>query len=404
MNRKRPEPGEQTSGEHGPGTKAVHSGEAIDKETAAVTQAIHQTSIFAFRSVDEMARVFRGESPGYVYTRHSNPTLESVERKIGDLEGCERAVLFSSGMAAMSSVFLTFCGSGSHLLVARDVYGGTFQLAGEMMRDHLGVDVRFVDAGALDELEEAMAGKPTLLCVESPTNPLLRIVDLRRASELAHKSDCLFLVDNTFATPVNQNPAQLGADLVLHSASKYLGGHSDLIGGAVAGPSELIERVRKTMRLLGGCMDPHAAWLLGRSIKTLPIRVQKHNENAMVLAQFLSSHPKVDRVHYPGLPDHPQHALAATQMRGFGGVLSLELKGSADAMERFVRRLRLIVLAPSLGGVESLLLPPSVSSHRSLPEEIRKKSGISNRLVRLSVGIEDVEDLLRDLNEALDAV
>lgn len=393
-----------TEEDRGPSTKAVHSGEAIDKVTASVSQPIHQTSTFAFTSVDEMARVFRGEAPGFIYTRYSNPTLEAVEKKLASLERCEEAVLFSAGMAAISTVFLTFYRPGAHLLIATDVYGGTLHLAGEVLKDQLGLDARFVNATVPRELEAALAHRPALLWVESPTNPLLKVLDLKRAAEMAHESDCMFVVDNTFATPVNQTPSQFGADLVMHSASKYLAGHSDLIGGAVAGPSELIGRVRKTMRLLGGCMDPHAAWLLGRSIKTLPLRMQRHNENALAIAQFLSSHPKIERVYYPGLPDHPQHALAASQMRGFGGVVSLEVMGGADALERFVGNLRLIVLAPSLGGVESLLMPPSVSSHRSLPKEIQKESGISDRLIRLSVGIEDTEDLLRDVEQALDSV
>jgi cystathionine beta-lyase/cystathionine gamma-synthase len=388
----------------GPSTKAVHSGEAIDKTTGSVSQPIHQSSTFAFTSVEEMARVFRGEAPGYIYTRYSNPTLESVERKMAALERCQSAVLFSSGMAAISSVFLTFCGSSSHLLVAKDVYGGTFQLAGEVLGNQLAVDVRFVNAIDAKELEGALERKPTVLWVESPTNPLLKVLDLKQVAEMAHKSDCMLVVDNTFATPVNQNPARLGADLVMHSASKYLAGHSDLIGGVVTGPSGLIVRVRKTMRMLGGCMDPHAAWLLGRSIKTLPLRMQRHNDNALALAQFLSAHSKVERVHYPGLPDHPQNEVAAAQMSGFGGVVSLELGGDAEALERFVRDLKLITLAPSLGGVESLLLPPAVSSHRALSKEMQNESGISDRLLRLSVGIEDTEDLIRDLDNALKAV
>ena len=388
----------------GIGTRAVHSGEKVDARTAAVTQAIHQSSTFAFPSIEEMARVFKGQSSAYIYTRYGNPTSRSVEEKLAELEGCEDGLLFSSGMAAMSSVLLTFCRPGAHLVVARDVYGGTFQLAAELMRDHLGLDVRFVDAGEPSQLEESLKGKPALISVESPTNPLLKIIDLEAIARAAHDAGCLLLVDNTFATPVNQNPARFGADIVLHSASKYLAGHSDLIAGAVAGPSGHIDRIRKTLRLLGGCIDPHAAWLLGRSMKTLPLRVYRQNESALAIARFLKGHPKVANVYYPGLPDHPNHDLAARQMRGFGGVLSFELHGGVAALESLTKRLELTVLAPSLGGVDSLMLPPAVSSHIALPVEVRRLSGISDGLMRLAVGVEDTEDLLSDFDQALEAV
>lgn len=385
----------------GLGTRAVHSGERIDKETASVTQAIHQSSTYAFPSIDEMERVFRGESSAYIYTRYANPTSRSVEEKLAELEGCEEGVLFASGMAAMASVFLTFCRPGSHLVVSRDVYGGTFQLAAEIIRDQLGLDVKFFDACDLGELESAIEGNPSLVCVESPTNPLLRVVDLTRTAEMVHAAGSLLVVDNTFATPVNQNPARLGADLVLHSASKYLGGHSDLIAGAVAGESATIGRIRKTLRLLGGCIDPHAAWLLGRSMKTLPLRVHRQNDNATAIARFLSEHPKIEAVYYPGLPSHPGHELAARQMTGFGGVLSFELSGGAEALKALTPILKLTVLAPSLGGVDSLMMPPAITSHISVPAEVREKSGISDGLLRLAVGVEDTEDLLNDFDQAL---
>jgi methionine-gamma-lyase len=383
------------------GTRAVHSGERIDKETASVTQAIHQSSTYAFPSIDEMERVFRGESSAYIYTRYANPTSRSVEEKLAELEGCEEGALFSSGMAAMASVFLTFCHPGSHLVVSRDVYGGTFQLAAEILRDQLGLEVRFVDACDLEALKDALEGNPSLVCVESPTNPLLRVVDLKKTADMVHEAGSLLVVDNTFATPVNQNPARFGADIVLHSASKYLGGHSDLIAGAVAGGSAIMDKIRKTLRLLGGCIDPHAAWLLGRSMKTLPLRVQRQNQNAAAVAQYLSEHPKVGAVHYPGLPGHPEHELAAKQMTGYGGVLSFELSGGASALAAMTPKLELTVLAPSLGGVDSLMMPPAISSHISVPEEVRVKSGISDGLLRVAIGIEDAEDLINDFDQAL---
>jgi cystathionine beta-lyase/cystathionine gamma-synthase len=388
----------------GIGTRAVHSGEKIDPQTASVTGVIHQTSTFAFPSIKEMAKVFRGEASAYIYTRYANPTLRSVEEKLAELEDCEDAALFASGMAAISTAFLTFCHPGSHLIVDRDVYGGTFQLAAELLRDGLGLEVRFVDARDRSDLERALEGHPSLLCVESPTNPLLKVLDIEDTARLAHDSGSLLLVDNTFATPINQNPVHLGADIVLHSASKYLGGHSDLIGGAVAGPAKLMGRIKKSLRLLGGCMDPHAAWLLGRSMKTLHLRVARQNENAAAIAEFLDGHPKVSAVYYPGLQGHPGHDIAARQMRGFGGVLSFELKGGARAIESLSSRLELTVLAPSLGGVDSLMLPPAVSSHIFVPEEVRRRSGISDGLMRLAVGIEDTEDLLADMEQALDKI
>jgi cystathionine beta-lyase/cystathionine gamma-synthase len=307
-------------------------------------------------------------------------------------------------MAAMATVFLTFCRTGAHLVVSRDVYGGTFQLAAEVIRDQLGLSVRFADVTDGGDLQRALEGDPSLVCVESPTNPLLRVVDIEKTAEMAHAAGALLVVDNTFATPVNQNPARFGADLVMHSASKYLGGHSDLIAGAVAGGSEIISKIRKTLRLLGGCIDPHAAWLLGRSMKTLPLRVRRQNDNAAAIARYLSEHPKVQSVFYPGLPEHPEHDLAARQMTGFGGVLSFELTGGAPALERLTPKLKLTVLAPSLGGVDSLMMPPAISSHISVPEEVRKQSGISDGLLRLAVGIEDTEDLLNDLDQALKEV
>ena len=386
------------------GTRAVHAGETIDKETGSVTQGIHQSSTYAFPSVEEMARVFRGESSAYIYTRYANPTSRSVEEKLAELEDCDEGVLFASGMAAMATIFLTFCHPGAHLVVSRDVYGGTFQLAAEVIRDQLGLAVRFVDATDSEDLRGALEGGPALVCVESPTNPLLRVVDLEKTAEMVHEAGSLLVVDNTFATPVNQNPARFGADIVLHSASKYLGGHSDLIAGAVAGGSEIMGMIRKTLRLLGGCIDPHAAWLLGRSMKTLPLRVHRQNQNAEAIARYLSEHPKVKGVYYPGLPSHPEHDLAARQMTGFGGVLSFELSGGAPALETLTPRMKLTVLAPSLGGVDSLMMPPAISSHISVPEEVRRQSGISDGLLRLAVGIEDTEDLLSDLDQALKEV
>lgn len=388
----------------GVGTRAVHSGEKIDSGTASVTQAIYQTSTFAFPSVEEMARVFRGESSAYIYTRYANPTLRSVEEKLAELEGCDDALLFASGMAAMSTVLLTFSHPGAHLVVARDVYGGTFQLAAELLRDQLGLAVRFTAATDEEELKKALEGGPALVCVESPTNPLLKVVDLEMTAKLVHGAGALLVVDNTFATPVNQNPCDFGADIVLHSASKYLGGHSDLIAGAVAGGAELIGRIRKSLRLLGGCMDPHAAWLLGRSMKTLQLRVQRQNYSALAIARYLHDHPKIERVYYPGLPDHPGHDLASRQMKGYGGVLSFELSGGASALESLTPKLELTVLAPSLGGVDSLLLPPAISSHIFVPEEVRRASGITDGLVRLAVGVEDTEDLLSDFAKALEAI
>ncbi len=386
------------------GTKAVHSGERIDKETSAVTQSVHQASTFAFPSVDEMARVFRGESSAYIYSRYANPTSRAAEEKLAELEECEEAVLFASGMAAVATVFITFCRPGSPLVVSRDVYGGTFQLAADLLRDHLGLPVRLADPTDEEDLKRSVSEGAALVCVESPTNPLLKVVDIEATAGLAHEAGALLLVDNTFATPVNQNPRRLGADIVLHSASKYLGGHSDLIAGAVAGPSELIGPVRKTLRLLGGCIDPHAAWLLGRSMKTLHLRVERQNANALALARYLGDHPKVRSVYYPGLPEHPRHELAKRQMRGFGGVLSFELSGGASALRSLAPKLELTVLAPSLGGVDSLMLPPAISSHIAVPEEIRLRSGITDGLIRLAVGVEDTEDLLADLEQALEAI
>jgi len=384
-------------------TRAVHAGEEIDGSTGAVTPAIHRASTFAFESVEQMARTFRGEREAYIYTRYANPTTRAVERKLASLEGCDDAVLFSSGMGAVATVLVAFSAPGKEILIARDVYGGTYQLACEVLRERLGVNVRFVEGLTPEDFKRAVRDRTAVVFVESPTNPLLKVVDLRAVSEVSHEAGALLVVDNTFATPINQNPARLGADLVVHSGSKYLGGHSDIIAGAVAGPRRLTEALRKTMRLLGTCIDPQTAWLMGRSMKTLELRVERQNQNASALARFLADHPKVLRVHYPGLGEHEGHKLACEQMRGFGGVLSFELDG-AEAVERFAGRLELVTLAPSLGGVDTLLLIPAVSSHIAVPRSVREKTGITDGLVRLAVGVENVEDLREDIERALEAV
>jgi cystathionine gamma-synthase len=360
-----------------------------------------RSATFRFPDTAAFAEVGLERRPGYFYTRYDNPTLRSVEDRIASLEGTERALVFASGLAAISTALLAHLRGGDRLVATRDLYGGTQHVFSLLER--FGVRVALVPVGEEAALEREVARGARLVYTETPTNPLLRIVDLERVAGIAHAAGALLAVDSTFATPVNSRPCARGADLVLHSATKYLGGHADLLGGAVAGRREALEPVERARRVLGGVMDPDGAWLLERSLKTLSLRVARANENAMKLATFLASAPGVTRVHYPGLPTHPDHALASRQMKGFGGVLSFEVEGGSEAAARVCDRLRWIARAPSLGGVESLVSSPLLSSHAMLSPQQRREAGIADGLLRLSVGVEDPEDLIADLRGALGA-
>jgi len=381
-------------------TKAVRGGTELHKKNGPLTTPIYQTSTFEVTDNEEQLRVTPTDM---FYTRYGNPTVTAAEKVIAELEGAERAVVFASGMAAITMPVMALLKSGDHVVAQRDIYGGATKFLGQWL-PRLGIETTFVDTGDYEQYERAVRPNTRLLYVESPTNPMLRVIDLRRVAAIAKQHGLLTMIDSTFATPINCRPAEFGIDLIMHSATKFFAGHSDLICGVIAGRGELMEKIHSTRTTLGGSMDPHAAWLLLRGVKTLAVRVQRQNESALLVAQYLAGNAKVRRVHYPFLEGHPQRALAMEQMAGGGGVLSFEVEGSGEDACRVSEALSLFTLAPSLGGVESLVCIPSFTSHAMIPAEHRQKMGITDQLIRLSVGIEHVDDLIADLEQALAVV
>jgi len=392
-----------TRREKGFSTTAVRAGERADPETGAVAAPIYETSVFAFTSTQQLIDAVSEKTGRDVYTRWSNPTVTMAERKISELEGTEDCAVFSSGMAAISTAIINLVSPGDHIVSTRDLYGGTVELLSNLLA-RFGVQTTFVEATDMDEIESAVRDNTRLFFMESPTNPTLKLVDLSKVVETAKKNGAKVLVDNTFATPYNQQPLRLGCSVVLHSATKYLAGHNDVTAGAAAGPKELIEPMKRLRRTLGGVLDPHAAWLMLRGMKTLALRMERHNQNGQKIAEYLQSHPKVERVYYPGLSTHPQHSLAKRQMKGFGGVLSFELKGDLNHAVRFVDSLKLALIGASLGGTETLISQPSTASHYFMNPEERRKAGIADSLIRLSLGIEDADDVISDLAQAFEKV
>lgn len=383
----------------GPATRAIQSGKPAHDPDRPVTTPVFRTSNFAFANTAEMKLWAEGKSKAYIYTRYGNPTLAVAEAKIAALEGAEAALVTASGMAAISSALLAVLSSGDEVIAVRQIYGGTYRLMRDIL-PRLGIRVSYVETD-LAGAEALVRPRTRALYIETPTNPTLRLVDLRKAAALARKHNLASLIDNTFASPFLQNPLAFGFDIVMHSATKYLGGHSDLIGGVIAGSQEWIDRARQMVIHLGGSMDPEAGYLLDRGLKTLALRVERQCETAMTIARFLARHPRVARVHYPGLKSHPDHALAARQMRGFGGMLAFDLKGGLAAAARFCDRVRIFRLAASLGGTESLLVLPIYTSHHGLTREELSRAGVGPGTVRVSVGLEDAADLLADLRQAL---
>ncbi len=381
-------------------TRAIHAGEPQRHGVgAAVTSAIVRSSTFTFSSSEEMKRWAEGKSKAYIYTRYGNPTLAVAEKKLAALEGAEAAIVTSSGMAAIANTLLSIVRNGDEVISTAQLYGGTYRL----MRDvfpRFGITVRQAESSLLG-IEKLVTAKTKCLYVETPTNPALQLVDLRKANAFARKHKLLTVVDNTFATPILQNPLALGADIVVHSVTKGLAGHSDLLGGVALGSSERIAPVRQMVIFLGGCMDPEVAFLLMRGIKTLGLRIERQCQTALRVANFLEKHPRVERVHYPGLPSHQDHALAKKQMRGFGSMLAVDLKGGLPAARKFCDRVQLFLLAASLGGAESLVLLPIYSSHYRMSEQELRRAGVKPGTVRVSIGLEDAADLIEDLNQAL---
>lgn len=381
-------------------TKAVRGMADLEKKNGPMATPIYQTSTFEVVDNDEQLRATHTD---HFYTRYGNPTNTAAEQTIAALEGTEAALTFSSGMGSITTTLMALLKSGDHIVAQRDVYGGVNKFLSQWL-PKMGIETTFVDTTQYDQHERAIRPNTKLLYLESPTNPTLRIVDFKKVSALAKQHGLLSMIDSTFGTPINQHPAEYGIDLVMHSGTKYLAGHSDLICGVISGRRELIEKIWSTRTTLGNCMDPHASWMLLRGLKTLPVRVAQQNQNAQRVAEFLSDHAKVRSVNYPFLLDHPQYDLARAQMKGGGGMVSFEVEGTGEDARRVSEAMRLFTLAPSLGSVESLVSIPVLTSHAMVPAEERAKMGVTDQLIRLSVGIENVDDLIADLERALEAV
>lgn len=373
-------------------TLAIHTGQEPDPATGAIVTPIYQTVNFVFKGIEQPS--------AYEYSRVSNPTRAALETCLAALEMASGGLAFASGMAASDAV-LSILRPGDHIVSAAQIYGGTYRIFETIYRPR-GIEISYVDGTDANNFKSVISDKTKLIWIESPTNPLLELVDIRAVAAISRAAGAKLVVDNTFATPYFQQPLELGADVVVHSMTKYIGGHSDVLGGAVlARDEELLKAFRFYQKAAGGVLGPFDSWLALRGIKTLALRMRQHEANAKAIAEFLSEHPRVRRVIYPGLAAHPQHALARAQMSGFGAMVSFEINGGRAEADAFVRKLKLFAFAESLGGVESLACHPATMSHAGMPPEEREKAGISEGLIRLSIGIEDAEDLKADLAQAL---
>ncbi len=389
------------TGNKGFSTSCIHAGETLDVQ-GGIHMPLYNHSTFAFKNTKELLDVVEGRNPdGNLYTRYGlNPTIRGLEKKCTSLEGGEGCLAFSSGMAAEAATFLAHCNAGDHIICIGDVYGGTFDLLNENLPT-LGIETTFVLGHELADLAQQFRATTKLVFFETPTNPNLEVLDIRSIAAVAKEHGALTVVDNTFASPVNQQPLELGADIVVHSATKYLGGHSDLTGGLVIASAELLAPIWVWRKNLGQMMAPEVAFMLARSLRTLSVRVKAQNQTAQQVAEFLQQQPQVLRVNYPGLKDFAGHAVACEQMSGFGGMLSFVFDGDAAATATVVDRLQLFSIAASLGGVESLVTQPITTTHYAMLPEERERRGIPDGMVRLSVGLEDAEDLIADLRQAL---
>lgn len=383
-------------------TLSVHAGEHHGRNQGSVSTPIYQTATFVAEDTAQLMAINSGRERGFVYSRIRNPSVLAVEEKLAQLEGAESAVVFGSGMAAIAGALGACVRAGDAIVSPIDIYGGTYRYFSEEL-PRQGIAVRWSASPEVGALADLVTPRTRLIYVETPTNPMLRLVDLAAVVELARAHDCRVVVDATLGSPYNQRPLALGVDLVVHSASKYLNGHSDLLAGVVLGARPLTRTVRMQQQVTGALLPPIGAWLMQRGLMTFALRVAQHNANGLAMARFLQTHLKVLRVHYPGLESHPQHALALRQMTGFGGLLAFEVSGGGDAARRVVDASRLCGIGPSVGGVESLISQPVNTSHYSVPAEQRTAMGITDGLVRLSVGIEAAEDLVADLDQALAA-
>jgi methionine-gamma-lyase len=385
-------------------TKSIHAGGLENGVFGEVAVPIFQSSTFAFPNADEGAARFSGDSPGFIYTRMGNPTTRALEECVSTLEGGFAGMATASGMAATTTTFLALLEKGTHIVGTDSVYGPT-RVVVEKEFSRFGVESTFVDTSNLDNIADAIRPETRLVFIETPANPTMSVTDIAGAAEIAHRKDILLVVDNTFASPYLQRPLEHGADIVIHSLTKFLNGHSDVVGGMIiAGSEQLYRRIKPVLNLFGGTMDPHQAWLVLRGVRTLPLRVEKGQDNAAKLAEFLSGHSKVTWVRYPGLKEHAQHEIARKQMDGFGAMICFGVKGGYEAGKTVMNSVRLFTLAVSLGGIESLIEHPASMTHASMPKHEREEAGIVDELVRIAVGCEDFSDLHDDLDQALNRI
>ena len=395
-------PGDDTNMDLSIATQVVWAGEGQSLAQGATQVPIVYSAAFGYDDVDEWLDVALGRKPGHIYSRNTNPTVQAFEEKVRVLEGAQAATSFSTGMAAISNTLFTLLSPGDRIVSVKDTYGGTNKVFLEFL-PRMQIQVELCDTSDHAQVEAAISQGCKVVYLESPTNPTLKVMDIARLAAAAHEAGAIVIADNTFATPVNQNPLTLGADLVIHSATKFLGGHADALGGAVCGDATLVEQIYHYREITGATLDPMAAYLLIRGMKTLHLRIRQQNENALTIARWLQAHPAVAAVYYPGLEAHLHHEIAQRQMRGYGGVLSFMLRGGFEAVKRMLPRLRLAHRAANLGAVETIVGPPATTSHVECTAEERQAMGIPEGLIRYSVGIEDAQDLIADLSQALEA-
>ena len=383
-------------------TLAIHAGQNEEPSTGSLTTPIYQTSTYVFDSLEDGAAKFAGEKPGYIYSRLGNPTVTLFEQKMAALENGESAVAFSSGMGAISALIMGLIRNGEHILSSRGLYGCTYGLL-TLLKERFGVEYSLIDMREEQKIAEAIQPNTRLFYIETPINPTMEMVDLKKVCQLAKDKGIKVIVDNTFMSPYLQRPLEWGADFVVHSATKYLGGHGDLIAGVAVGPQNIMDQIRKTtLKDIGAILGPNEAFLLNRGLKTLSVRMDRHCDNAKKVAAFLQVHSRVKKVYYPGLPNFEQYELACRQLDDFGGVISFEVEGGTAGVAQVLNRLSMIRIAVSLGDADSLIQHPATMTHAVIPPEVRASMGISDGLIRLSVGIEDVDDIIEDLNNALD--
>ncbi len=384
-------------------TRTVHAGEDPCPQTGALRVPIYQSSTFVFDSAEQGGRRFAGEEPGYIYTRLGNPTQTALEEKMANLEGTDSAIALGSGMAAVSSTVMGLLEAGDHIIASKTLYGCTFSLFSELL-PKWNIEVSFVEMSDLNNIKAAIKDNTKVIYTETPSNPTMNLVDLAELSDIAGE-DIITVVDNTFMSPCLQKPAEFGIDIIIHSATKFIGGHGDTIAGIICGPEDLLNSFRETtVKDFGGIIAPFDTFLLLRGLKTLSVRMERITKNAKKVAEFLSNHPAVDTVYYPGLKEHPQYELGEKQMKGPGGVMAFELKGGIEEGKKLLNSLDLCILAVSLGDVDTLIQHPASMTHYVVPEEDRRSAGITDGLIRLSVGIEDVNDIIDDLEQGLNKI